>query len=1144
MNLMPPSVMHSSATAPNSTRPALLQQQQPLQIPNLQNNNTAYAPLAAHPHSHSQSAFILPHQTHDSTFSFGIQQSHASPVQMSFHQLGLQPHTEEAQDSVGSNRKQWSANSSHGSQTHTASRRGRNTRAVSSPNRQFSSSSGAAHRSRSNCLGQTGSSTSDNNGSNAGGNQAASGAAHIPSVREFNRRISACARRRDLNGALRVLDDLDRTPGVQRNLFTYNAVINALVMCAQHDKAQEFWTEMQETGIEPNLVTYNTMMKSCFGGTDDDVNRAFELVKEMEERGITADRVTLNSLINACVTAGLLREAQRVYEQMRARDIEPDDFTFTTLAKAGASQNNIAMLDALLVHQLHHHSTARNRAASVGNDSETRTTASKATGTHRTSPVAYNTIADAYIRCGHPERALRLLSRLKDLHILQRNVPASTGSDSLDGDSIPVHPDVQTFNVILKALREAGAPAADAFQLLHQLKILGLEADHITLLTLADLCCRREEMALAEGVLHAATEADVREFEKGNSEWRSLCNRGTARDNSRRSNSAHNSHHNNAVNVPGTSSGRRNVNQPKNAKANAALFNALIRGYSSLDPPNVDAAVALYREMQRYLEVYGFAWYAADFVTYTMLVDGFARVGDAARAEAIISEMENAGRANVVAYNAYMKANRASGFKAAVLVLERMKRVGLRPDVVTYNTIIDLLCSEENGAALAEELVRVDMPRNGVRPDLLTFNTLIKGAARVRGSRSDASAALGAAYRWLRELQARGLSPDEFTYQSMVSACAAAGDAPRALEFFRKVEAERAKRSGRTVDFSACSNGDDSQSNSWALGSPPSKKKSASGRQHRQRSYNVPDDVQRKSNSLEGRNSGGRSGKDWMLLPHPAAYIALMRAFLTSNGKHGVESVLLLRDEMVSRGLELGRQGHTAVADAYAERGEFEKVEETLAEMVRKERTDKTGNSQSAGSSEQGLGPVHHCIRMKALCNSDRLDEAIDILPQVKNADAAVFNVLITACARTKDIQRLTIVLRAMEEAHVDPDAITSRAISGMMRNVAKTLRSYDEHFRNTLTKFAAQTGVANSSAALSGSTARSDLQREVTVSSKTAVMQSEPTDTCTSLPSASALEAARTQTAEVPIDSLLNNMTLGDDARSARATPANGLYL
>eukprot|EP00178_Gracilaria_changii_P004357 TRINITY_DN168_c0_g1_i1.p1 TRINITY_DN168_c0_g1~~TRINITY_DN168_c0_g1_i1.p1 ORF type:complete len:1029 (+),score=156.77 TRINITY_DN168_c0_g1_i1:114-3089(+) len=833
------------------------------------------------------------------------------------------------------------------------------------------------------------------------------------SVREYNRRISAYARKRDLQGALRTLSELDRSPSVSRNLFTYNAVINALVVCSQHARAHEFWRTMQEAGIQPNLVTYNTMLKSCFGGSEEDVQRAFSLLDEMKERGIAADRVTLNSVINACVSAGRVSEAQKVYEMMRVQKIEPDAYTFCTLAKQARHSGDVTMLDALLLHQLHHHTLKKPDTAEES-----------------ISPVAYNTIADAYIRCGYPERAMNLIERMR----YPNRVDAP--------DVIPVFPDVQTYNVRLKALRESGAPASEAFDALCEMSNHGLEADHITLLTLADLCCRREEMSLAEGVLRAATEADIREHEKGSPEWRSLCS--TRKDNNRQTYKPSN------VNVQ--NNGRRNANQPKNAKANAALFNALIRGYSSLDPPDVDRAVALYGEMRWYVKNYGFNWYAADSVTYTMLVDSFARIGDASRAEVIISEMEAAGRSNVVAYNAYLKANRGNGFQAALSILDRMKLAGLRPDVVTYNTVIDYLSSEENGTQIAEELVRVDMPRNGVKPDLLTFNTLIKGVARNRGNKSDASSALSAAYKWLKELQSRGLKPDEFTYQSMVSACAAAGDAPRALEFFRKVEAERAKRvkaNGRLNGFPHSTPSMSAQSPNWrntALNGTmagfstapltnPSTPLTTRGMGSR-------------NSSKVGLSGQSHGASDWMLLPHPAAYVALMRAFLSSGAKDGVTSVLLLRDEMVARGLELGRTGYTAVADAYAERADCDSVEATLREMMTKDPQ----------SQNMKLGPVHHCIRMKALCNAGRLDDAIAILPEVENADTAVFNVLICACAKSKDMERLITVLREMEARQIQPDSITSRAMSSMMRNVARMLKTFDERFARSITKFVEST--------------------------------------------------------------------------------------
>lgn len=921
------------------------------------------------------------------------------------------------------------------------------------PNRTLPSGDGHAHHHQMQLHSQTGSARGTNVSVEPSRGSHGSTNGH-PSVREYNRRISAYARRRDLNGALRTLGELDRAPKISRNLFTYNAVINALVMCSQHAKADEFWQEMQESGIEPNLVTFNTMLKSCFGGMDEDVQRAFRLLREMEERGISADRVTLNSLINACVSAGRVRDAQGVYEEMRRLNIEPDAYTFCTLAKQARHQCDVSMLDALLLHQLNHHTVIQQRKSSSGS-----VEGSDPAG--QVSPVAYNTIADAYIRCGYPSRAIGLLERLRDS---KSNVSSRPGASE---DVIPVCPDVQTFNVRLKALRESGAPANEAFQALEEMRTLGLEADHITLLTLADLCCRRGEMALAEGVLHAATEADIKEYEKGSLEWKAHCSGGrhagrkgaesgrlTSHTGQRQTFSKRQSGPSNSPSVSSAhSSSRRNANQPRNAKANAALFNALIRGYSSLDPPNVDAAVALYVDMRRFVEDHGFSWYAADSVTYTMLVDGFARIGDAARAELIISEMEAAGRANVVAYNAYLKANRGNGYTAALSVLERMKNIGLRPDVVTYNTVIDFLSSEENGSQIAEELVLEDMPRNGVRPDLLTFNTLIKGVARNRGNKTDASAALGAAYRWLQELQARGLRPDEFTYQSMVSACAAAGDAPRALEFFRKVEAERANRSQTSRRANPLPSGNSAVGahgpvrnhlNVAPSSSPQLQPAVEPPRVQGSRWSNAAQQLD--SRELTTHSYQQQSPNDWMLLPHPAAYIALMRAFLSSSATDGVDSVLFLRDEMVKRGLELGRTGYTAVADAYAERGDFDSVEATLREMLSRE-----------GSKDQKLSPVHHCIRMKALCNSGRLDDAIAIIPEVENADTAVFNVLIFACAKNRDMDRMITVLRAMESSKIEPDAITSRALSSMMRNVARTLKSFDERFRANITAFVAE---------------------------------------------------------------------------------------
>ena len=161
--------------------------------------------------------------------------------------------------------------------------------------------------------------------------------------------------------------------------------------------------------------------------------------------------------------------------------------------------------------------------------------------------------------------------------------------------------------------------------------------------------------------------------------------------------------------------------------------------------------------------------------------------------------------------------------------------------MVTYNnTILDFFTTEEDGLERAEELFKTDLPRYNIKPDLQAYNTLIEGAAR------SGPKGLAIAYKWLQELHDQGYVPDELIYRSVVSASAAAGDAPRALDFFRECEEERAKRA-----FASSSAGGQSGSSE------------RNGRMNRMRST------------------------EFNLLSHPAAYNALLRAFLTSHKQSG-----------------------------------------------------------------------------------------------------------------------------------------------------------------------------------------------------------------------------------------------------------------
>jgi pentatricopeptide repeat protein len=193
-----------------------------------------------------------------------------------------------------------------------------------------------------------------------------------------------------------------------------------------------------------------------------------------------------------------------------------------------------------------------------------------------------------------------------------------------------------------------------------------------------------------------------------------------------------------------------------------------------------------------------------------------------------------------------------------------------------------------------------------------------------------------------------------------------------------------------------------------------------------------------------GSSSSAGSNDGWMPLAHPSAYVSLMRAFLASGREDGLDAALRLRDEMVERSMPLGRAGYTVVADAYATRGDFNKVEDTLREMLAREPT----------LSGPALSPVHQSIRMKCLCNAGRVDDALALLPECANADAAVYNTLLFAVARLNDRDRMITVLRAMESAGVEPDDITTRALQPLMRQLARVLRTFDARFHSRITQF------------------------------------------------------------------------------------------
>ncbi|XP_064985660.1 putative pentatricopeptide repeat-containing protein At1g53330 [Musa acuminata AAA Group] len=125
---------------------------------------------------------------------------------------------------------------------------------------------------------------------------------------------------------------------------------------------------------------------------------------------------------------------------------------------------------------------------------------------------------------------------------------------------------------------------------------------------------------------------------------------------------------------------------------------------------------------------------------YTPLIKGLCKSGELDLAlqlkEEMLSDkdlvMDSAVYSTLI--RALFRVNRKG---EVVGILEEMKRIGIKPDVVTYNAMISGFCEDEKDFDAAFETLN-EMVRQRCKPDVVSYNTIIAGLCKA-GRWSDAS---------------------------------------------------------------------------------------------------------------------------------------------------------------------------------------------------------------------------------------------------------------------------------------------------------------------------------------------------------------------------------------------------------------------
>ncbi|GAX82650.1 hypothetical protein CEUSTIGMA_g10076.t1 [Chlamydomonas eustigma] len=150
---------------------------------------------------------------------------------------------------------------------------------------------------------------------------------HLCDLFPYTTMISQCGSNQ-LPRALELIEEM-RERGVERNVHTYSALMNACIKANEAELAQYVFKQMEEEHVSPNLVTYNILADVYEKGGN--WVQAVELLAVLEKSGVRADARTFNTIISACNKAGQPEPAIAVYNHMINAGVKPSMNTFNVL---------------------------------------------------------------------------------------------------------------------------------------------------------------------------------------------------------------------------------------------------------------------------------------------------------------------------------------------------------------------------------------------------------------------------------------------------------------------------------------------------------------------------------------------------------------------------------------------------------------------------------------------------------------------------------------------------------------------------------------------------------------------------------------------------------------------------------------------
>merc|ERR1719379_1250066 len=142
--------------------------------------------------------------------------------------------------------------------------------------------------------------------------------------------MRARSKENDLEGAMQVFRKL-QSSGVQLTALVYNSLLDSCVQCNKVNLALQHFKEMKDLGLV-DVVSYNTLLKAYL--KQGQIAKARKLLSEMAESNIEANQVTYNEMLNALVAVKDRKEMWGLVREMNSMGMRPNAVTCSIILKS------------------------------------------------------------------------------------------------------------------------------------------------------------------------------------------------------------------------------------------------------------------------------------------------------------------------------------------------------------------------------------------------------------------------------------------------------------------------------------------------------------------------------------------------------------------------------------------------------------------------------------------------------------------------------------------------------------------------------------------------------------------------------------------------------------------------------------------